>query len=81
MLWFSCTEEEEEEVKSKPSAAKKVRVESPPASDSKPAGVTGGSGRPVEIVFSFDTTGSCLTQVERRVNHYILYVHVMCVKP
>ena len=59
--------EEEEEVKSKPSPAKKVKIESPPASGPAVAAVTGGSGGPVEIVFSFDTTGSmypCLTQVE-----------------
>ena len=61
------TEEDDEEVKSKPSPVKKAKVDSPPASESRPAAVAGGSGGPVEIVFSFDTTGSmypCLTQVE-----------------
>ena len=67
---FYVEEEEEEEKEEKPSPVKKVRVESPPAGDSRAAGETGGSGRAVEIVFSFDTTGSmypCLTQVECRV--------------
>jgi hypothetical protein len=71
-------EEEEEEKEEKPSPVKKVRVESPPASDSRAAGEAGGSGRTVEIVFSFDTTGSmypCLTQARRSIASTIKRLH------
>ena len=75
--------EEEEEVKSKPSPEKKVKIESPPASGpaAAAAATTGSGGGPVEIVFSFDTTGSmypCLTQVESDVQCiiYLIADHV-----